>query len=93
MHSYTFSFVTGSSIAFISWDLDLTASGTLPKNCYEMDIVRSANCSNTTLSLLAMFEVNSSTPFTVDRSPSKTEIFIEDCGMWIINTDDIVMLP
>ena len=35
-----------------------------------------------------MFEVTSSTPFTVNSSPSRTEIFVEDCGMCLIHTDD-----
>ena len=66
--------------------LDLTTNDTLLKWCNTIGYVRSINCGNTTLSRLAMFEVDtsiSSTPFSVSSTPSKTDIFVEECGMYI----------
>ena len=76
-------YITSNFIRYL--EVDLTTNGTLPKWCYEVTFVRSADCSNSTLSSLAKFEVY---PLTLFTSSSRTDIFIEACGMYMNHTNE-----
>lgn len=87
-----FSSATGLNedyVASMFYYLDLTTNDSVPKWCDT--IYRSIDCDNTTLNFLAKFAVDYSltlfTPFGVSSTPSRTDIFIEECGMHIHNKD------
>ena len=67
--------------------VDLANSTTPLKLCYKITILRSVHCSNNTLRFLSSIEVYLliiDFEFTLNSSPSSTEIFIEECGMYML---------
>ena len=61
------------------------------KLCNNITIPRSVHCSNTTLRFLLLFQVSQfSTNIFINSSPSKTEIFIEECGMYVYTCMNVV---
>ena len=71
-------------------NINYAANGTLPKLCYNITILRSIHCSNTTLSFGSWFEVLISTEsYIINSSPWKTKVIIEECGMYVMKTNNI----
>ena len=64
--------------------MDLANKTTPLKLCYNITIFRLLHC-NTTLRFLSSFRIQQfTTKFPLNASPSSAEIFIEECGMYVL---------
>ena len=72
-------------------DIDYAGDGRILQLCYDITIFRSMHCSNTTLSFWVWFEVSLfAESFIIISSPSRSQVFIEACGMYVMKTNDII---